>query len=380
MVYACCLPVSCVPFVVALRVAGSMAIFVTAVFVTVQLRVSGSPGLSLEVLGFALAGSAMLGLMAGAVLQCLARRRAKRECASSGVQEACEELLAQTINALETTGSVLIGDTAAWGERWRQEFRSGASARKLGLQLLAFEADIRAERLSSAFLADREAWQRSLRGVRTFEELRKWAGQLRSALTTPPTKDVISQCMRLAIRPKLAKAVSNSQDINRLALSDPIAAHIMDYVVGHREIQAILQPALLCARSAVVKSTGHNVLCCGRSPGKASMKRHLERARSSLTRAMIQEFNQRSGGRLSEVAGLKKAHAGETAVWILDSSLAPGSGSQRGPIWPSLREPLETGGRLFDPQGNQHILLPQGLVVGLRCSEPPSLPTTRHSL
>jgi len=184
----------------------------------------------------------------------------------------------------------------------------------------------------------------------------------------------------LAIRPNLAKAVSNSQDVNRLALSDPITAHILDYVVGHREIQAIMQPALLCARSADVKSVRHRVLCCFRySPGTASMKRHLERARSSLTRAMITEFKersnrngQRSQTRWPNVAEVKQGQVGETAVWILDSSLAPGSGGYgTHRIWPSLREPLQTGGRIFDPQGNQHVLLPQGLVVGLRSSEPP---------
>jgi len=234
---------------------------------------------------------------------------------------------------------------------------------------MAFEADIRAERLSIDFLVKRKDWQRSLRGVQTFGELCIWADQLRSALTTPPTKDTISRCIFLAIRPNLAKSVSNSQHINCLALSDPIASLILDYVVGHREIQAIMQPALLCARSTVVKNSGHRDLCCYRSPGTASMKRHLERARSSLTRAMLDEF--RGNRSVKGWPEVKQAHVGETAVWVLDGSISPGTGSGRRSIWPSLREPLQTGGRLFDPKGNQHTVLPQGLVVGLRHSEPP---------
>ena len=256
-------PVSSVPYVAVLRAGGLLGILGTASFLLDQRAARALPPRAL-LWGWAALAAAALAAAAG--LRERERRRRQAELERSGIRARCQELLEAV--AVAAVGRALVGERAAWRDRWRHELASGRAPQQLVLLLLEFERHVRVEGLTDGFLCARAAWRSELLRCRDFARLQALAERLQAGLRTPPTTGVLTACAA-----------------QRLGRRD-LAHLVVDFVVGHRELRAQLAPALCCARSAAPKAKGGRWLCCRQGSGGLQMDVHLRRARGALASAL----------------------------------------------------------------------------------------------
>jgi hypothetical protein len=186
-----------------------------------------------------------------------AKLRRQAAVNSSGIREECQSIFAETEEILCVSEAVQHGwRESGWRLQWQQELKAARSAQRLSLHLRSFEEHILAERLLPTFLQQRKAWLAQLQRVQTFPELISAARELRGALRTPSALRTLTRLA--ALRLKRVDVV-------------PI---VMDFLVGHRELSALAEAALLCAPSAPPKG------------GKVDLTRHILSARAALAHVL----------------------------------------------------------------------------------------------
>merc|ERR1712054_680259 len=152
--------------------------------------------------------------------------------AESGILDECRNLLLQAEEALCDAEAVLGNDKNSTKQHSQKDLLAAQDPQSLALHILAFERRILVEWLHYEFLQHRMEWRRGLLYARSFKDLRSLILQLRAGLQTPPTQQRLASCV--------SKALGRS-DISEL---------VVDYVVGHRELRALMQAALFCCKSA----------------------------------------------------------------------------------------------------------------------------------
>lgn len=217
--------------------------------------------------------------------------------------------------------------------RVRKELLAVKDPQSLALQLVAFERHTLVEWLTFEFLENRTEWRRALLHARDFSEVRNLILQLRAGFQTPPTQKRLACCI--------------SKALGRTDLAD----RVVDYVVGHRELKALIQPALFCAKSAKKPGTR-----CGIFPkgGRVRMGTHFAWAHQAL-RLVLNRFKETTSN--SMMGGLTETEIGHSRMNILTEPSAPKM------YWPHLSSMLQSAGSLLDRVGEPHVCLPRGLVV-----------------
>lgn len=131
-----------------------------------------------------------------------------------------------------------------------------------------------------------------------------------------------------------------------------MAEKVADFVVGHMELRALLEPALFCAKTA--KKVGKRCGLC-RKGGRVQMDLHFVWAHDAL-REVLMRFKQTYY--FNDLVGVDKVEVGHSFLNILTEPSHPQMYSQH------LNSMLLSAGQLIDKHGEPHVALPRGLVVG----------------
>jgi hypothetical protein len=326
-------PMCSTPYVAILRIGGATAVLATASFIWYQRTMAD---LQLSLLLYLLIALLCLTISGALLSAACARRSRKRELKESGILDECRALLRQTQEALCDAEAVLGLGTQSVQQHLQTEMLAVEDAGKLALLLLAFEGHILVEWLTFDFLENRADWRRALLRARDFEGVRSLILQLRNGFQSPPTQQRLTSCI---------SSVLGRADLAEL---------VVDYVVGYRELRALLQPALFCAKSA--KKPGKQCVICPKG-GRVRMGAHLAWAHDAL-RLVLSRFNQTiNNSTKPAVAGLMETQIGYSKMNVLSEPSDPKM------YWPHLASMLQSAGRLLDRHGELHGALPCGLVV-----------------
>jgi hypothetical protein len=328
-------PICCVPYVAILRGAGALAVAVSAFFILYQRR-SGSP-LAFSVLLYTLCCLLCISVLMAMIRALIDHKIRQREFEQSGIIEECRKLLVDTEESLCDSQAVLGMDKHIWKQRWGKRILASSSPQSFALQLRAFEKDILVEWLTKDFVEDRKKWCFSLLEVRTWQVLQEKILVLRSGIRTPPTQHRLMLCL--------------SRALGRHDISEKV----VDCVVGHMELRAMLEPALFCAKTA--KKVRKKCCICLKG-GCVQMDHHFVWAHNALSEVLARFQATCLAPRSEPIVGVEKVEIGHSFLNVLTEPSHPQMYSKH------LTNMLQTAGQLIDRHGEPHVLLPRGLVVG----------------
>lgn len=121
---------------------------------------------------------------------------------------------------------------------WQQALNETHTPSSLAQCMLCFESHILAERLSDDFLAKRKTWRSDVDRARSFPDLVCLGLVLQQSLRLPSTL------------PRLTQSLTHILDRQDLAI------RTLDFVVGHKQLCALFEEALVARTSAPEKRRG----------------------------------------------------------------------------------------------------------------------------
>jgi len=263
-------------------------------------------------------------------------------------------------------GHVLLASREEWRQQWKKELGAARGPQRLALLMHRFQKHLGAEWLSRGFVEARSVWSRELLSVGAvsggaagaYEVIFRLAGELLQGLRPPPCDKVIQRCLALSL---------GRQDLAELAI---------DFVVGHRELRALLLSALCSgATGAGPKASGGGSGLCrywkkSNNKGGLQLGEHFLGARSTLEKVHVR-FRRRGG---SSELGLSVGVVGGAKVLMLTTefcakgTLADGEKRVMSRIWSlsdTAASALRVHGRFFNAAGISHSSYPAGFVVDL---------------
>eukprot|EP00931_Biecheleriopsis_adriatica_P047353 TRINITY_DN27296_c0_g1_i1.p1 TRINITY_DN27296_c0_g1~~TRINITY_DN27296_c0_g1_i1.p1 ORF type:complete len:1967 (+),score=290.26 TRINITY_DN27296_c0_g1_i1:867-5903(+) len=321
-----------------------------------------------------------LALLAAALASASERWQRSKELQASGLRQQCRELLAHLDGLLKrreparghagNSVTDLLESREVWRQQWSKHLSRAVHSQQFAFLLLAFEEQLSAEWLSQSFLRRRSDWRQAVLQVgiasslaSSYSEVLKLAADIQQQVRAPPSDGV----MRRAVASALGR--------------DDLAKLVVDFIIAHSELRAILQPALF---SACTVSSSKGSKCCKKKGSRPNMRVHFERARSAIIE-MLARF--RRNDTKKHPALRKKGPAKGIGFEIRDLGFAKmvvlaceeqmNSAPTR--VWPHMYKMLLESGQVFDAQGNSRTSFPAGLVVDLVTGTKKSKETSQTS-